>query len=191
MKKEYHCAREVFGAVEVPFSKPFRLAEKKGKGVYILHCGFSPEEALKLYKERFGAPGYLVDSGSCGSLKESIRPGDILIADRILGSGEPFVITDASDAGSGGLMRASLIEVAEPVCDSSVRSSLAEQADICTMESYRVCRAAMEMGSRFVSLRVVTDSADSDMKDDFRRNFRSSCIALYRAAGEFLNDISH
>lgn len=192
MKKEYHCAREVLGASEFPFDDPFRLARLQSNKLtlHILQCAFHPVRALELYRDEFGTPDLLIDSGSCGALREGIGIGEQFRVDRVIRRGEEPLFYDSPGTESS-LPVTSLIEVSRGVSDSERKKELGREAGLCSMESYTLCSIAGDWGCTRYSFRVVSDFADESLKSDFKKNIRQSCLGLYRFLATFLNDLSH
>jgi nucleoside phosphorylase len=192
MKKEFHCAREVFAAAEASFEGNFRFATKqiRQNQIDILQCGFKPDLSLGKYHEIHGIPDILIDSGSCGGLKAGISPGEIFNIGKVMREGAVDLYYETADSAYK-LPEASLIEVSKAVDNDNKRSKLAETADLCSMESYSLSKLTEKWACSRYSFRVVTDLADSKMKNDFKHNFKESCLSLYGFIYAFLNDLSH
>ncbi|MDC7232379.1 MAG: hypothetical protein PQJ58_04050 [Spirochaetales bacterium] len=190
MLKEFHCAREVFGAKEESLFSDYRFASasRKGQEVHLLQCGFDPEGSLELYWKHFSGADCLFDSGSCGSLVEGITVGDVYSIHSVVRPGDDQIMLMPPDSG---LPSAGIVETGGAVDSEKARKKMAVYAELCSMESYRACLFARDKGIDFMSFRVVTDRADGSMKEDFRKNLRPACQKLYRFLRTFTENLSH
>ncbi|MBF9016119.1 MULTISPECIES: hypothetical protein [unclassified Oceanispirochaeta] len=192
MLKEYHCAREVFSAVETDTDSVYRFARiiKKRFQLDILQCGFELETALTYYDKQYGVADIIIDSGSCASLSNEYDIGEIIRISRVCRDGKRDVYFD--DPGENDQIRtASLIEVSTGIENRHMRVELGKKADVCSMESYSLCRFAELRMVRHFSWRVITDNADAEMRTDFKENLRIGCRKLYQYIDNILNDLSH
>ncbi|MDA3956227.1 hypothetical protein [Oceanispirochaeta sp.] len=193
MLKEFHSAREVFGAVEKDFPETFRLAKIffKVHEIHLLQCGFCVEDAMAAYEDTFGIPDLLVDTGSCGSLKEGLLLGTIVQGKVLLKENESLFHSPPIYINDPDVQYVRLLEVENAVMNEEDKKIYQIRADVCTMESYRIFSKSIEWNCRFLSLRVVTDHADAQGSSDFKRNIRPFSMKLYAFLKDFLMNISH
>lgn len=192
MLKEYHCAREVFSAVESAADSVYRFAriKKKRYQLDILQCGFELETALTYYDSQYGVADMIIDSGSCASLSNDYDIGEIVRISRVCREGSEDVYFDDPDADCQ-IRTVSLVEVSTGIGDGHMRMELGQKADVCSMESYSLCLYAEVRMVRHYSWRVITDNADAGMRTDFKENLRIGCRKLYQYLDIILNDLSH
>ena len=188
VSREYHAAREVFGAKELPGRKGlYRCSalERGGCAVKIIMTG-PGEKRVAGVLELFGStpPDLVVDSGSCGSLNDSFGLGEIVRSSRVICETDGYV-ADESDTGqflseTCG-RRGVLLDVENPVETLSSRELLRDRwgADVCTMESSAVCRWACERSVPWLSFRVVTDCCNEETRSLFKQNIRPFSLVLY------------
>ena len=191
MLREFHCAREVFGAKETE-GQPFRMASAAfGHSlVRLVCCGRNLDDLIRYFCT--DTPDLLIDSGTAGALSGGMAPGSV-IRGEVFRYGDRTEITippqdwmSAESVGTGIVMT-----VDQAVLSVSDREPLKKQADICTMESYHLAAAAIYWGCRFASIRVISDSADENSVADFKKNSRPFCMNLYGILKQMLMNISH
>jgi nucleoside phosphorylase len=194
MLKEYHSARETFSAKEISIPGGFRISQFliHGNSFYILLCLKHVNEALDQFSESFGIPDLLIDSGSCGSLNNSIHLGDIVHGitfknEESEGHSE-FLETSFHDTQVPDVC---ILEVYQGVLSDFQKSLLQNQADVCNMESYRIFEKSLLWKCEFLSIRIVTDLADDQGMSEFKKNIRPYCMKLYAYLKDFLMNISH
>ena len=128
---------------------------------------------------RDARPSLVVLVGVCGALDPSLRPGDLVLARRVLGSSRPELycaapLLDAvrSELRRSGLpfVTSALLTVERPL------ASLREKADAWNasgaaavdMESYAVAAAAGDAGTPWVIVRSVVDPASAALPASLR-----------------------
>ena len=184
---EFHAAREIFGARELSSDGKFRLAEKTGgvKRIRILQSG-PGAAALVPYKTQLAEfkPDLVIDSGSCGALRENLSPGSILFIGKVCREGGGVV---KNRMGEGAIslppdcIRSSILETAEPVLTSERRNTLKELSDAvaCSMESFLVAEEADALSIDWIGFRIVTDGSNERTAADFKKNIRRFSLDLY------------
>ena len=189
VKTEYHAARETFSARETasPESGKSRLAKAVSRdlSIYILMTGIG-FTFMKNIDEFLGVikPDLIIDSGSCGSLNDSFLPGMIVMAVDVVKSGKE-IIKSSEDVGFfrqyGQYYFGRMLEVSRPVTDPESRKDVQRmtEADICSMEAYSVAAMAEKSRITWVSLRIVTDMADRNTKESFKKLIRQYSLILY------------
>ena len=129
---EYHAAREVFSAKEVNFSitEGMRVAEKRTKKniITILSPGMGISDKKKLSPTiEYFQPDLLIDSGSCGSLDDSFRPGEWVIAAEVVNRKGHVVSGFQDEKGYEEFQNfksSRILEVEKPVTDKINRAKL-------------------------------------------------------------------
>ena len=192
MLREFHCAREAFGAIEKE-DRPYRYAvlSRKSREIRIVNCARDLKKVMDREVRESGAPDVLIDSGTAGGLSQSVKTGDLLAGERFLYKGLPVIEIDNRGFCICDAVRASVMTVDAPVETTAGRMEISGRADICTMESYHLASLAENLGCRFFSLRVVTDNADECTPVDFKKNSRKFCMNLYTMLKDTLQNISH
>jgi hypothetical protein len=192
MLREFHCAREAFGAAEEQ-GKPFRYARlsRKWGDLRIINCGPDPRAALEFEVAESGIPGLLIDSGTAGGLSEKVRVGDLYRGARFLYDRRADIMAEEDPFPGSPFKAAAVLTVDRPVVSSDERAGMQDLADICTMESYHLASMAKDLGCSFLSFRVVTDLADEYTAVSFKKNSRAFCLNLYDNLKASLKNISH
>lgn len=106
-----------------------------------------------------------VSFGVAGGLAPHLSPGDVLVADTVVGPGGRRFATDpawsARIAGALRAPRAVFLGVDAPVAGVADKAALRQAVDaaVVDMESHIVGETAARFGKRFAAVRVVTDPA--------------------------------
>lgn len=193
--KEFHAAREILGASELPSSGQSRLAEKKSarRTVRILQAGMGHNvlDSCKTQIKEF-MPDIIIDSGSCGSLREDLAPGVILVCDKVINESgcslcSPLHLLEEYLPENS--IHAKMIEVEQPVLSLERRDFLREKTgvDACSMETYMIAEEATENSIPWISFRIVTDFSNEHTKGDFKKNIRQFSLILYRGIDKILD----
>ncbi len=185
VKTEYHAAREVFAATEIPVGPPgkMRLARRRfrNSNIFILMTGigfsFLIDEKTIL---DLVCPDIIIDSGSCGSLNDALPQGCLVQSTSAL-SEEGFTYTASQILQGSAFVQACFLEVDQPVTMSERRDQLHRRykADICSMESFHAASLAARWGCKWDGFRIVTDMADSSAKSEFKKRIREYSLILY------------
>ncbi|OFV92202.1 MAG: hypothetical protein A3H28_01865 [Acidobacteria bacterium RIFCSPLOWO2_02_FULL_61_28] len=153
---------------------PFCSFSLRGETVWLAIAGMGAENSFRAARnllERF-APRALVTLGFAGGLLESLNPGDVIVADRVLDqeTRERFDC-DADLWPLEGVQRGSLLSVTKVVASAAEKRRLAREwgAVAVDMESAGVARAAVEAGVPFCAIKSITDSAGQSIPIDFAR----------------------
>lgn len=106
--------------------------------------------------------------GCCGALEPSLRPGDCIIPDEILGAGKRLQVPLAktlrallSDSGSR-LSRGPLVNVSKVLERPEDKAAVAQEtgAEGCDMESFAAFEQCLQRGIPGIVLRVVVDALE-------------------------------
>ncbi len=111
-------------------------------------------------------PSAVCNIGFCGALDESLRVGDIVVADAIRDEVREYetLVPEATKASRRGAV-VSIQRIAQTA--SEKRNLRATGASIVEMEAAGVARAAEDLGLPFYCIRAVSDLAGEDFENDF------------------------
>ena len=153
---------------------PFYSFSLRGELVWLAIAGMGAENSFRAARnllERF-APRALVTLGFAGGLEESLNPGNVIVADRVLDqeTRERFEC-DADLWPLEGVQRGGLLSVTKVITSVAEKRRLAREwgAVAVDMESAGVARAAAEAGLPFCAIKSITDSAGQSIPIDFAR----------------------
>lgn len=153
---------------------PFYSFSLRGKPVRLAIAGMGAENSYRAARsllERGRVRG-LVTLGFAGALADSLAPGEIVIADRVLDqqSRERFDC-DGELFPVAGVRRGSLLSATEVIASAAEKRRLAEEwgAVAADMESSGVARAAAQAGVPFCAIKAITDTSEQSISIDFAR----------------------
>ncbi|APW62930.1 nucleoside phosphorylase [Paludisphaera borealis] len=123
-------------------------------------------------------PRVLVSAGFAGALDVDLKRND-LVAPRIVidGAGDAVEIDEALVESLPGIVKAGrLLLVDRVITDPGEKAALrlAHQADLIDMETFSVAAAARDQGAPFVSLRVISDDARTELPAEIGRLLNTS-----------------
>ncbi|HEY1965043.1 MAG TPA: hypothetical protein VGG59_08935 [Acidobacteriaceae bacterium] len=157
--------------------EPFSLyaAEIGGNPVRVLLTGIGTEAATRAMSWALSSPTDLcIASGFAGALRSSSGIGEVLAARVVLRAGREMAVasdhelmTAAVDAGARRVDR--FLTSEKLVVNASEKAALADEADAVEMESFVIMAEAARRGVRAVTVRAVSDTADSSLPYDFDR----------------------
>lgn len=162
--------------------------------------------ATQLLIDNFDA-GFLINFGSCGSLEKRLKPGDIILASKIIEHDfiEIFpdtkprpVISPPDDVvdrfsdfvdPKGITIEGTMVSGDEDIVSSRRRGELASlyNAIAVDQESAGFSLTCKMNGKGFAVLKVVTDMANEGTKDEFESNLDKSSGKLCRLVIEILS----
>jgi adenosylhomocysteine nucleosidase len=140
----------------------------------------------------FHAPRWLISAGFAGGLADEIRPGHLVLADKIGNTGgETLSIGLPCDrewiAQARGVHAGKLLTVDEIVRTEAEKRSSAERhgAIACDMESFAIAEVCRDRRTPLLSIRIVTDAVDDTLPAEIDRLMRQTSLAgkLGAAAG--------
>jgi adenosylhomocysteine nucleosidase len=146
-----------------------------GVRAVILRCGVGQREAARGAHALIARyrPDWIVSAGLAGGLQAGLAPGDLILADEILGQEGRRIAPAALGQGcvaalgaSGQRMhRGALLTVDRPICRAAEKRALglAHGALAVDMESLAVAQACADSGTRLLSLRVISDAVDDEL----------------------------
>ena len=107
----------------------------------------------------------LVSFGLAGGLDPGLRPGTVVVADRVLVDGETFCANAQLAESFGGLTGHSVLAGREVVADAAEKHRLyvTTHAHAIDLESGAVVRIATAFGLPFIVIRAICDPAERDL----------------------------
>lgn len=140
----------------------------------LLQSGIGPENAAtgaKILIDRC-APDLIINFGFAGALTNSLKPGDLVYAERILSYNEHAFteLTVRTFAGIGdqtfpGAIPATFVTTARVIRKKELRTTLPKRFTpaVVDMETAAVASIAAEKEISFMALRTISDSYDDEM----------------------------
>lgn len=111
-------------------------------------------------------PSAVCNIGFCGALDESLKVGDIVVADKVRDETRAYetLVPGATKTAHRGAV-ASIRHIAQSAAEK--RNLRSTGASIVEMEAAGVARAAEDLGLPFYCIRAVSDLAGEDFENDF------------------------
>jgi adenosylhomocysteine nucleosidase len=140
----------------------------------------------------FYRPRWVISTGFAGALAPELRKGHIVMADEVTDpTGERLAtglkLDPQTVAATRGLHVGRLLTVGQIIRRPEDRRRLAVEhgAIACDMETIGVARACREQGTRFVAVRVITDTLDDELPPEIEALLAQKSLAgkLGAAAG--------
>ncbi len=130
-------------------------------------------------------PELIIDSGTCGSLKDEINPYDIVISSKSIeyygvdNQGETIISENNFSIAKTDNIVASL---EQSVTDPDIVKKLQlSGASIVTWETSSIFKIGKKLSVPVVSIRGVTDNCNQDTFADFKKNRVEVCKKLYNS----------
>jgi adenosylhomocysteine nucleosidase len=151
-------------------------------------------------------PDALLCCGTAGSLKEDVRPLDLVVAERLLQHDTgpdtpPWIdadpaLTDRLERAAHDVLRVTpssmhrggLITGDRPVLDRKMRQELSRRFDALAVDMEAAAAVEVARGNDVPAcvIKAITDSADEDGRSDFKKNVKEGAGLAQRAAHAFL-----
>ena len=157
--------------------EPFPLysAEIGGNPVRVLLTGIGASAATRAMNWALASPTDMcIASGFAGALRPTLDVGEVLAARVVRRAGRELAVASdhelmitACDAGARRVDR--FLTAERLVVDAREKLELADEADAVEMESFVILAEAARHGVRAVSVRAISDTAESSMPYDFDR----------------------
>jgi adenosylhomocysteine nucleosidase len=165
--------------------------------VVVIETGVGREAAASAVDDAIAVhrPAWVVSAGFSGGLRDELRRGQMLMADRIVDcrGGEltvGFHIDPRVAASTPGLHIGRLVTVDAIVRTEKEKRRLAEQFDAvaCDMETAAVAEVCRRRQTRFLSVRVISDAVDDVLPREVEKLLGQTSVAgkLGAAAGAIL-----
>jgi nucleoside phosphorylase len=154
---------------------PLYAADVGGNPVRVLLTGIGSAAASRAMSWALSSPTDLcVASGFAGALRPGLSIGEVLAARVVRRAGRELAVasdhelmTAACDAGARRVDR--FLTSERLVVEAEEKRALAEEGDAVEMESFVILAEAARHGVRALSVRAVSDVADSSLPYDFDR----------------------
>jgi len=154
---------------------PLYAADIGGSPVRVLLTGIGGPAAARAMSWALASPTDLcIASGFAGALRPAMAVGDVLAARVVRRAGRELAVASdhelmsaATDAGARRVDR--FLTSERLVMDAAEKLALAGEADAVEMESFVILAEAARHGVRAVSVRAVSDTAESSLPYDFDR----------------------
>ena len=172
-----------------------------GREVAIVEAGIGPKAAGRATAEaiKFYQPKWLVSAGFAAALHEDLRRGHVLMADSVANlDGQQLAVglklDEKSLSATRGLHVGRLLSVDDVIRRPEQRHLLHEQhqALACDMETFAVAKVCHDLGTRFLSVRIISDAVDDELPPEIERLLEQKSIAgkLGAVAGAMLKNFS-
>ncbi|OQY40064.1 MAG: hypothetical protein B6229_02645 [Spirochaetaceae bacterium 4572_7] len=191
---EFNEARNQLGLEEITTKKDIpRIAQNRN--ITLVYTGIGKiNSSIHLSKILTQSSFDLViDSGTCGSLKENIKPFDIVISKKTIDfynlkqRGTEFnsnykgnILSNDTTVGS----------IESSITTSNSVDMLKNMGvDIVTWESAAIFAVSKNFNTEVISIRGVTDSCNGNTISDFKQNRVKVCKKLYNRIKTFCNSV--
>jgi adenosylhomocysteine nucleosidase len=150
----------------------------KGRGVAVIHSGVGRDKAAQaaevlIYGHR---PNWVISAGLAGGLDPTVKLGDIVMPDAILGEDGRRLSIDLQISAEQrtampGVHVGPLLTIDRVALKAAEKRQLGEQfgALAVDMEALGVAETCGAAKQRFLSVRVITDTVDDDLPVDVER----------------------
>lgn len=141
--------------------------ELAGKRIVVVETGVGKAAAEKIARETLAyyQPQWVVSAGFAGGLAEGIARGEFVVADASANLSGASLAIGLSMASQKGVHVGKLLTVDRIIRKSAEKLALGKehQAVACDMETFAIAAVCRDRGLRFLSMRVITDSADEEL----------------------------
>ncbi|HZZ30131.1 MAG TPA: hypothetical protein VFE46_19190 [Pirellulales bacterium] len=150
----------------------------KGRGVVIVHSGVGQKNAAMAAAALIVGhkPRWLISAGLAGGLHPSVKRGDIIMPDCILGEDGrrlaiDFDISPQQKAATPGLHVGPLMTIDRVVFKAAEKLALGQQqgALAVDMETLALAEECRREKQRFLAVRVISDPVDEELPADIER----------------------
>lgn len=157
-------------------------------------AGRATAEAIKFYQ-----PKWVVSAGFAGGLNETLRRGQIVMADEVINlAGETIRVDLRLDreslAATKGLHVGRLLTVDSILREPAERRDLAAKhgSIACDMETFAVAAACRQQGIPFLAIRIISDAVDDELPPEIEHLLKQKSLAgkLGAAAGAMFKRFS-
>jgi adenosylhomocysteine nucleosidase len=166
--------------------------------VVVVESGVGSKAAARATRAAidFYQPRWIISAGFAGALDDNLRRGHILMANEVASlAGERLAVglslDPATAASTRGLHVGRLLTVDDIIRKPADRRSLQSQhgASACDMESFAVARVCRDLGTRFLSVRIISDALEDELPPELEHLLKQKTIAgkIGAAAGAMLH----
>lgn len=159
---------------------------------HLVRLGMGPEnskDTLKIYLAE-NKPDLILNIGMAGRLNPAIMIGSIHFINRIYCSKESKSISLTVPSIINPQSSVSLLTVDQPLTDPLIRDNFFKkfQAGLVDMEAYGLAQTAAIVDIPFYSIKIVSDSADENTKNDFIKDYEKLSEKLGEYVIKFLDN---
>lgn len=165
-----------------------------GKSVVVANTGVGQKAAAKIAADVIGfhQPRWVISAGFAGGLHDDVRPGHLLLVDKVLrAGGESLAIGLQCDpqwlATARGVHAGKLLTVDEIVRTEADKRRIGEEhsAIACDMETFAITEVCRQKQTPLIAVRIITDAVDDTLPPEIDRLMRQKTMAgkLGAAAG--------
>lgn len=159
---------------------------------HLVRLGMGPEnskDTLKIYLAE-NKPNLILNIGMAGRLNPAIMIGSIYFINRIYYSKESKSISQTVPSIITPQSSVSLLTVDQPLTDPLIRDNFFKkfQAGLVDMEAYGLAQTAAIADIPFYSIKIVSDSADENTKNDFIKEYEKLSEKLGEYVIKFLDN---
>ena len=169
-----------------------------GRGIVIVETGVGREAAARAAEDiiEFHKPAWVVSAGFAGALRDELKRGHMLMADVVADeSGQSLSVGLKLDsqtvAATPGLHVGRLLTVDRLIRDEQEKRRLAQQHDAvaCDMETAAVAETCRRLKTRFLAVRIISDTVDDVLPKEIENLLDQSTLAgkLGAVTGAILN----
>lgn len=157
----------------------------QGKEVVIAESGVGPEAAAAATADviAYHEPAWIVSAGFAGGLTDGPRKGDFFMADQVVNlKGERLEVglklSPEAIAATKRLHVGRLLSVEKLISTKAEKQKLGEahQAMACDMESFAVADTCRRLKTRFLSVRIISDSLDDQLPKEVERLMKQTTL---------------
>jgi adenosylhomocysteine nucleosidase len=170
----------------------------KGRHVLVAESGVGQDAARAVTADvlRVHQPNWVISAGFAGALQPKLRRGHILMADEVVDvTGKRLsiglTVDHTSIEASPSLHVGRLLTVDQLLRTHSQKEHLgANHASLaCDMETLGVAEACQQAGTKFMSVRIISDSLDDELPKEVERLLAQESLVgkLGAAAGAIVN----
>ena len=166
--------------------------------VILVETGVGRDAAARVTEDVIAVhkPAWVVSAGFAGALRSELKRGHVLMADVVADeSGQSLAVGLKLDpqtvAATPGLHVGRLLTVDRLIRDAAERGRLAEQHDAlaCDMETAAVAETCRRLKTRFLSVRIISDTIDDVLPKEIENLLDQSSLAgkIGAVTGAILN----
>lgn len=156
-----------------------------GKEIVIAESGMGADAAAKTTADviEFHQPAWVVSAGFAGALTDDLKRGHFLMADQVVDlAGRRLDVglklAPETVAATKGLHVGRLLTVDRLIRTQAHKRQLntAHAAVACDMETFAVAETCRKLGTRFLSVRVISDSVEDELSKEIERLMKQTTL---------------
>jgi adenosylhomocysteine nucleosidase len=169
-----------------------------GKQILVVESGVGQDAARQVVKDVISLhqPKWIVSAGFAGALQPDLRRGHILMSDEVTDMASEklsigLTVDRASIDASPALHVGRLLTVDQLIRSRSQKEQLGTDhaALACDMETFAIAQACQQLGTKFMSVRIISDSIDDELPKEIEALLAQKSVVgkLGAAAGAVFN----